>query len=501
MVSGKLKDLSAAQRRVIRAWCMYDWANSGYATAGGAAIFPVYFVFLFKDSLGESVSFLGITFTGSSTWSLGIAFATALVAITSPVLGVIADRVAIKKILLWIYTIVGSVATCLMFFSAYTGEPWLWFLAMFILANIGFAGCLVFYNTFSSPHRAPGTAGQRQQPGIRLRLRGRRAAVGSAPRAYPGNAGHAVCRPGDPLGDSIHRVLVVWVGAVDVQVMPEPHIPNEMHGLRPARALRLAFTELSHTFREMRGFRVILIYLVSYLLFNRWHPNGAERGRGLRGGHHWNTAGLQHGNYSDHPVRGGIRSHGISWLASRIATKGALLITLVGWSLLVLFGVGIAPLAPDSHQAFDYQLAYQAETGRYLVEAAPEPGGHRRWTAPGGGTWPWRGVNSESGGPLAEGATLSEGKAAILLAQVRESESAPYTISLTGGSLDENTAIGRLHRSNLGDGPIDWWPAMVRRLVWERLGLDAPYQWLLLGVGVGLVMGAARPWPGACSPR
>ena len=113
------------------------------------------FRLLFKDALGESASFLGITFTGSSTWSLAIAVATALVAITSPALGVIADRVAIKKILLWVYTIVGSVADRPDVFSAYTGQPWLWFLAMFILANIGFAGCLVFYNTFL-PHIAPG---------------------------------------------------------------------------------------------------------------------------------------------------------------------------------------------------------------------------------------------------------------------------------------------------------------------------------------------------------
>ena len=491
MVSGKLKDLSAAQRRVIRAWCMYDWANSGYATAGGAAIFPVYFVFLFKDSLGESVSFLGITFTGSSTWSLGIAFATALVAITSPVLGVIADRVAIKKILLWIYTIVGSVATCLMFFSAYTGEPWLWFLAMFILANIGFAGCLVFYNTFL-PHIAP------RELLDNVSSRGFAYGYVGGGLLLAVHLALILATLDTQYADLVTRLAIVsigfwWFGWAlwTFKVMPEPHIPNEMHGLRPARALRLAFTELSHTFREMRGFRVILIYLVSYLLFN----DGIQTVLNVAGAYGADTIGIPLVfNMATILIIQFVAAFGamaFSWLASRIATKGALLITLVGWSLLVLFGVGIAPLAPDSHQDFDYQLAYQAETGRYQVEAAPEPEESaldRTWR----GDLAVAGVNSESGRPLAEGATLSEGKAAILLAQVRKSESAPYTISLTGGSLDENTAIGRLHRSNLGDGPIDWWPAMVRRLVWERLGLDAPYQWLLLGVGVGLVMGGSQ---------
>ena len=150
----KVKDLPKSQRRIIRAWCMYDWANSAFATSGVAAIFPVYFVFLFKDALGESETFLGITFTGSSMWTLGVALSTSIVALSSPVLGVIADRVAIKRALLWIYTIAGSLFTALAFFSAYTSHPWAWALGMFALANVGFAGGLVFYNAFL-PHLAP----------------------------------------------------------------------------------------------------------------------------------------------------------------------------------------------------------------------------------------------------------------------------------------------------------------------------------------------------------
>ena len=45
----------------------------------------------------ESASFFGLTFTGSSMWSFGIALATVIVALSSPVLGVMADRAAIQK--------------------------------------------------------------------------------------------------------------------------------------------------------------------------------------------------------------------------------------------------------------------------------------------------------------------------------------------------------------------------------------------------------------------
>ena len=104
MEKPKISDLTNDQKRSITAWCMYDWANSGFATSGLAAFFPIYFVVLFKDALGESISLWGITLTGSSTWSIGLAASTVVVALSSPILGVIADRIPIKKKLYYGFT-------------------------------------------------------------------------------------------------------------------------------------------------------------------------------------------------------------------------------------------------------------------------------------------------------------------------------------------------------------------------------------------------------------
>ena len=104
----KIGDLPVKQRKAIRAWCMFDWANSAFATSGIAAIYPIYFVTLFKDSVGENAELFGFVFTGSSMWSLSVAASTAIVAVTSPLLGIVADRIPIKKTILWAYTIVGA---------------------------------------------------------------------------------------------------------------------------------------------------------------------------------------------------------------------------------------------------------------------------------------------------------------------------------------------------------------------------------------------------------
>ena len=71
-------------------------------------------------------------------------------------------------------------------------------------------------------------------------------------------------------------------------------------------------------------------------------------------------------------------------------------------------------------------------------------------------------------------------------------EETTWTLSIRGGELDGQSAVGRAHPSSLGTGPLDWWPSLVRRHLWAPLGLDAGYQWLLLGISVGVVIGGSQ---------
>lgn len=479
------------QRRVIRAWCMYDWANSGYAT-GVAAILPFYFVALFEDALGESASFFGLTFTGSSMWSFAIALSTVIVALSSPVLGVIADRAAIKKTLLGIYTATGAGFTVLMFLSAYTGQPWLWFLAMFILANIGFAGCLVFYNSLL-PHIAPrAELDNVSSKGFTYGYIGGLLllAVQLAAIFYFRDTAYTdlVTRI------SISSVGVWWFGwAVwTLKGVPEPAIPEEMRwaGRRPAAAVKAAFGELAHTFKELRAFRVVIIYLIAYVLFNDGIQtvlviSGAFAADTLRIPFEFNVLTILIIQFV-----AAVGAMAFAWLAGRISTKTALMLALGGWIFIVLFGVAVVWLTPEEHQDFDYRLEYAAETERYRITAAPELGDgelQREWRDE---LAQWE-TEWEVGKLTAED-FLEPDTAGALVELTGRSEQALYSVSVVGGPRDGMQSIGARHRSILGDGPVDWWPEMVRRWLWRPLGLDAPLQWLLLGVGVGLVMGGSQ---------
>ena len=481
MTIASIGELTARQRKIIRAWCMYDWANSAFATSGTVAIFPFYFVFLFKEAMGESASFLGMTFTGSSMWSLGVAVSTAIVAISSPVIGVIADRIPIKKALLWTYTIAGSLFTALAFFSAYTSQPWLWLFGMFSLANIGFAGGLVFYNAFL-PHIAP---------------RNLMDDVSSRGFAYGYLGGgllllvHLILimlTQDSSIADLVTRIAMASIGVWwfgwalwTLLIVPEPPTYNGIKGLNALATVSVAFSELSHTFRELKRFRVVLIYLGAYLLFN----DGLQTVMSIAGAFAADTLGIALVfNMATILIIQFVAVPGaviFGKLAMRFTTKGALTLSLIGWCLIVLFGVAITPLVPSEHSDFDYRLSYRSGADAYVVEKAPDLEDSRIEVL-------WR----EEVGELTEGEALSSRQARGLSENVRVSENSAYSISIEGGALDGEKHVGRLHPSTLGPGPLDWWPTFVREKLWEPLGFDAGYQFLLLGVFAGMVIGGSQ---------
>ena len=166
------------------------------------------------------------------------------------------------------------------------------------------------------------------------------------------------------------------------------------------------------------------------------------------------------------------------WLARRISTKPALTISLVGWIAIVLLGVAIVPLMPNNHADFDYQLSYREDTGEYIVDAAPDSEVHLEWQ---GETWTFQ-----------KGLALNAGDARSLSMAAANDDDFEYSLSIRGGGMDGESAVGPAHPSVLGQGPIDWWPVIVRNALWKPLGLNVGYQWLLLGFSVGFVIGGSQ---------
>jgi len=132
--------------RRIRAWTMYDWANSAFATTILAAVLPIYY----SQVAGANLPSASLA---TAYWSTGLSVSLLLVAIMAPILGTISDIMRGKKRFLAIFWGLGVVATGLLVLVS-TGD---WILAsiLFILGRIGFTGANVFYDALL-PHVAKG---------------------------------------------------------------------------------------------------------------------------------------------------------------------------------------------------------------------------------------------------------------------------------------------------------------------------------------------------------
>lgn len=141
--------MSQQWNRSTFGWIFYDFANSAFATTILAVIFNQYYAevvaggaagTLFHFPWGE------YHIQGSVVWSYIVAASTAIVAVSSPLLGAMADLSNRRKRLLVIYCYVGVVATISLTLVG-AGDVMLG-AVLFAVANLGFAGGNVFYNAF-----------------------------------------------------------------------------------------------------------------------------------------------------------------------------------------------------------------------------------------------------------------------------------------------------------------------------------------------------------------
>ena len=130
-------------RPELRAWALYDWANSAFFTTVVAAVFPVYFSSVAAADLPPSVA--------TAWYATMTTLALVLIAVCAPVLGAWADFAAIRKKLLAVFLGCGVCATAGMGWI-YPGD-WQLAAGLFIVANIGVSGSMIFYDALL-PHIA-----------------------------------------------------------------------------------------------------------------------------------------------------------------------------------------------------------------------------------------------------------------------------------------------------------------------------------------------------------
>ena len=241
---------ATASRRERWSWYMYDFGNSAYAAVVLLAVYSAYF----KGTVVGGAE-------GSRLWGIAVGIAMLVVAVTSPVLGTLADFSGSKKRFLLFFTSL-NVIFCGLLFFVQKGD-WLIGMLFFVVAEIGYRSAQVFYNALLPEIADPEDMG---------RISGNGWAVGSL--------GGIVCllivlvpivlTGSNPLVVRLSLVFTaIYFAASSLPLLfwlRERAVPQELP--EDDNYVTLALKRLGETFRAARELKEFIKFMVAFLIYN-----------------------------------------------------------------------------------------------------------------------------------------------------------------------------------------------------------------------------------------
>jgi UMF1 family MFS transporter len=142
----EIQPIQKGDKKLIRGWIMYDWANSVYQLTITTAIFPLYFNTVTGSGEGSIVTFFGLKVINTVLYSWAIAAAYIILAFGAPFFSSIADYTGRRKTFMKVFTWIGALSCGMLFF--FTGKNIEFGIIAFALGTLGYGGSIVFYNSF-----------------------------------------------------------------------------------------------------------------------------------------------------------------------------------------------------------------------------------------------------------------------------------------------------------------------------------------------------------------
>ncbi|HET7580443.1 MAG TPA: MFS transporter [Bacillales bacterium] len=246
------------EKKQIRSWAMYDWANSAFATTIMAAVLPIFYHDVAAKGLEDTMA--------TAYWGYSQSIAVILVAVMAPILGAMADYAGSKKKFLGFFAGIGIIASMLL---ALVGEgDYLLASLLFILGAVGYSSANVFYDGF-----LPEIADKSRIDSISAR-------------------GYAFGYIGGGILLLINLMMIMnysWFGFADkttgtqlsfvtvgiwwflftIPLLKNVKEPKRSRAVNEKKNyIKISFNRLATTFKEINQYKQLLKFLVAYWLFN-----------------------------------------------------------------------------------------------------------------------------------------------------------------------------------------------------------------------------------------
>jgi UMF1 family MFS transporter len=269
--------LKKGDKKVIRGWVFYDWANSVYNLVISSAIFPIFYDIQTKKAYAEAhgvaladlpkdekilVDFMGFQLSSSVLFSFILSASFLVVSFLSPLLSGVADYTGSKKKFLKFFCYLGAIS-CMTLFFFDTDRIELGMLSVFF-GSIGFWNSLVFYNAF-----LPEIAEVKDHD--RISARGfTMGYIGSMVLLVICLSMIMSTDDGAQKLEYMRYAFVLvglwWIGFSQFTYRA---LPNNVYGKKPEKGyLWRGFRELKLVFKEFRRTKRLKRYLMAFFFFN-----------------------------------------------------------------------------------------------------------------------------------------------------------------------------------------------------------------------------------------
>ena len=232
-------------------WILYDVGNSAF-TLLVATILPIYFNYLAGQGGVSEVDAMAY-------WGYAMSVSTLCVAVIGPVFGTIADTDGYKKPIFTICMMVGVIGCAAMSLPV----PWIVFLAIFVIARVGYAASLVFYDSMLSDVTEPDRMDQVSSSGY---------AWGYIGSCIPFIISLLFVLGNETLGISMGTAMAIaffinafwWLGVT----IPLLRNFKQRHGVKKqSHPVRESFARLGRVFKDLKGHKPIWLFLLAFFFY------------------------------------------------------------------------------------------------------------------------------------------------------------------------------------------------------------------------------------------
>ena len=327
--------------RAVVAWAFYDFANSAFAAVIMATIYAAYY------ALAVVGNERGV---GDLWWGRVVSVSMAIVALSSPFLGGIADRAGVRRPLFISFTALSVIATT--FLVTVTPGMVLWGFFLGVVGNVGFEGALVYYNAYL-PELAPRA------------MQGRVSGWGFA-LGYAGSIVALLVALPFVKAEAYYAAFLSTAGLFAAFSLPAflflpPDRPGRVSAVRAARE---GGAEVLATIRKILGFRDLRRFLGAYFVYE----DGVNTVVAFSAIFAAQTLGFPMDRlivlYIVVQVSALAGALAWAWPTDRLGPKRVVMVTLCQWTVVVAAAYFVQT------QGQFYVLAILAGTGLGAVQAA-----------------------------------------------------------------------------------------------------------------------------------